>query len=185
MKLHTKETAVLSLDFQKGLVGFMPKAEEIIPTARKVLDIARKNHLQIIHVGLGFAEGHPEIPAGTSIISQIKEHNLFVKGTESAEFILAEPNELTIYKQRFSGFADNDLEMVLKVQGIKHLILMGLTTSGVVLSTLRRAADLDFSCTIIKDACFDTDEETHRVLVEKIFPAQAKVISAAEFNIDN
>src|ERR1044071_743246 len=47
-----------------------------------------------------------------------------------------------------------------------------LPTSGVVLSTLREAADRDFGLTVLADACLDNDPEVHRVLTEKVFPAQ-------------
>jgi nicotinamidase-related amidase len=51
------------------------------------------------------------------------------------------------------------------------LVLFGITTSGITLSTLRLAFDLDFRCVVIKDACFGVDPEIHRVLTEEIFPA--------------
>jgi DNA-binding MarR family transcriptional regulator len=53
--------------------------------------------------------------------------------------------------------------------------------SGVTLSTLRRASDLDFRCIVLKDACFDADPEVHRVLTEKIFPMQATVLTVDAF----
>jgi nicotinamidase-related amidase len=186
MKLSPKETAVVTLDFQKGLLNCVPSAEKVVPNAVRVVEAARKNNVRVIHVGLGFSEGHPEIPDRGSIVAQIRQYGLFVKGTESAEFLpaIAQPNELKIYKQRFSGFSDSTLDMFLRANGIKNLVLMGITTSGVVLSTLRRAADLDFSCTVIKDACYDGDEEVHRVLTEKVFAAQEKVTTAAELDFE-
>ena len=38
-----------------------------------------------------------------------------------------------------------------------------------------------YRCVVLKDACFDRDEEVHRVLVGKIFPAQAAVATVDEF----
>jgi len=57
------------------------------------------------------------------------------------------------------------------------LILSGIATSGVVLSTLREAADKDFAITVLSDACIDAEPEVHRVLTEKVFPLQADVVS--------
>jgi nicotinamidase-related amidase len=48
---------------------------------------------------------------------------------------------------------------------------------------VRLAADLDFQCYVVKDACFDPDEEVHRVLTEKVFAAQAAVMTTKEFQI--
>jgi len=55
-------------------------------------------------------------------------------------------------------------------------VLTGIATSGVVLSTLRHAADLDFRLAVLADACADGDPEVHRVLMEKVFPRQAEVL---------
>jgi isochorismate hydrolase len=43
------------------------------------------------------------------------------------------------------------------------------------------AADLDFSLTMLSDACLDADEEVHRVLCKKVFPRQATVLTVGEW----
>ena len=67
--------------------------------------------------------------------------------------------------------------MVLRAQQIDHLILSGISTSGVVLSTMRQAADLDFRLTVLADGCADGDPEVHRVLIDKVFARQADVVT--------
>jgi len=61
-------------------------------------------------------------------------------------------------------------------------VLTGIATSGVVLSTLREAADKDYAITVLSDCCADSDEEVHRMLMTKIFKRQAEVINAVEWN---
>jgi nicotinamidase-related amidase len=182
MELDPKKTALLTLDFQKGIIGMVSGSEAVIATASKVVEFGRKKKYKIIHVGLGFSEGHPEIPVDSGF-AKVKENNLFVKGASSAEFhnAIAHPDELVVYKQRVSAFSENNLQMILRSNHIENLVLFGISTSGITLSTLRRAFDLDFKCTVIKDACFDRDEEVHRVLTEKIFTAQATVLTAEAF----
>jgi nicotinamidase-related amidase len=70
---------------------------------------------------------------------------------------------------------------VLRAGEIRNLVLTGIATSGVVLSTLRQAADLDFGLTVLADGCLDGDPEVHRVLTEKVFPRQADVVSVEEW----
>jgi nicotinamidase-related amidase len=183
MKLDPKKTAMLTLDFQKGILGFVPGAEAIIPNAAKAVDFARKKQYHIIHVGLGFSEGHPEIPDTDSPLQRVRQGNLFVKGTASAEFhsAIARAGELVVHKQRIAAFSENHLHLILRSRGVENLVFFGISTSGITLSTLRRAFDLDFRCTVIKDACFDNDPEVHRVLTEKIFPAQATVVTVDAF----
>ena len=183
MKLDPKKTALLTLDFQKGIFGFVPGADAIIPNASKAVEFARKRQFQIIHVGLGFSEGHPEIPDTDSPLKWVKQNNLFVIGTPSIEFhsSIVRPGELVVYKQRTGAFSENQLHLILRSRGIENLVLFGISTSGITLSTLRRAFDLDFRCVVIKDACFDADQEVHRVLTEKIFPKQATVLTMDAF----
>jgi len=183
MKLDPKKTALLTLDFQKGILGFVPVADSIVPNASKAVEFARRKEYLIIHVGLGFSEGHPEIADANSRLQRVKENNLFVKGTPSAEFhsSIARPGDLVVHKQRIGAFSENQLHLILRSRGIENLVFFGISTSGITLSTLRRAFDLDYRCVVLKDACFDADEEVHRVLVDKVFPTQAAVVTVDAF----
>ena len=71
--------------------------------------------------------------------------------------------------------------MVLRAQAVQTLVLTGIATSGVVLSTLRQAADLDYGLVVLRDGCADADEEVHRVLLDKVFPRQADVLTVDEW----
>jgi nicotinamidase-related amidase len=66
------------------------------------------------------------------------------------------------------------------VHNIETLILMGHATSGVILSTVRLAADLDYQLIVVEDGCADRDPEVHTLLMEKVFPRQGTVVSAQE-----
>jgi nicotinamidase-related amidase len=182
-KFEPKKTALLTLDVQQGIFGFVAGADRIVPAAAKAAEAARKHKFLLIHVGIGFEPGHPEIGNVGSTFAMVKEKGMFVKGSESAQFhpSVAKPGDLTVYKQRVGAFSENTLHMILRSQGIGHLVLLGISTSGIVLSTIRRAFDLDFHCTVLKDACFDPDEEVHRVLTEKVFARQGQVMTVAEF----
>lgn len=176
------KSAFLTLDLQAGILTTIPGAESVLPNAAKAVEAARRAGFLIIHVGLGFAEGYPEIPPD-SPMERVKQRNVFVMGTPSAEFSPAvyRPGELVVHKHRFGAFSENQLDLILRARGIGHLALCGVVTSGVVLSTVRRAFDLDYRLTVVKDACIDRDPEVHRVLTEKVFPSQGKVFTAEEF----
>jgi nicotinamidase-related amidase len=87
--------------------------------------------------------------------------------------------EAVVIKRRVSAFAGSDLDVVLRAGGYDALVLCGIATNGVVLSTLRQAADLDYRLTVLGDACADADAEVHRVLTGKVFPTQAEVVDVA------
>jgi nicotinamidase-related amidase len=72
--------------------------------------------------------------------------------TPSVEFHgdIFHPDELMIYKQRVGAFSDNHLELVLRSRRVEHLVFFGIATSGIVLSKLSRAFDLDFRSVVLE-----------------------------------
>jgi nicotinamidase-related amidase len=70
--------------------------------------------------------------------------------------------------------------MILRASGIETLLLAGIVTSGVVLSTVRHAADADYRLVVVEDCCADRDAEVHRVLMEKVFARWTTVAKAAD-----
>jgi len=183
MILDPLKTAILTLDLQSGILAMGEGYQSVIPNAAKIVDFARTKNYPIIHIGLGFSEGHPEVPVFESLFLRAKQNNLFVKNTPSAEFhrSIIQPGDMVIYKQRISAFTENHLNLTLRARGIENLVLFGVSTSGIVLATVVRAFDLDFKLTIIEDACFDADEEVHRILFEKVFAKRGTVISTNTF----
>jgi nicotinamidase-related amidase len=85
-----------------------------------------------------------------------------------------------IVKRRVGAFTYTDLELILRSQRIETVVLFGVATSGVVLSTLRYGSDAGFKFVIADDACADMDDEVHRVLTTKVFVRQATVAPASE-----
>jgi hypothetical protein len=71
--------------------------------------------------------------------------------------IAPEPQDMVVTKRRVSAFAGSDLDVLLRGLGADTLVLSGIATSGVVLSTLRQAADLDYSLVVLADGCLDAD----------------------------
>lgn len=90
-------------------------------------------------------------------------------------------NEIVITKHRVSAFTGTDLAMILRANELDTLVLFGIATSGVLLSTLLEACDADFRLAVIKDCCADLDADLHGTLMEKLFPLRTTVLSAADF----
>jgi nicotinamidase-related amidase len=93
------------------------------------------------------------------------------------DHVAPEPGDLIVRKTRVGAFSTTDLDTQLRDPNITTLILAGITTSGVVLSTLRDAHDRDYRVVVLADACADSDPEVHDFPMEKIFPRQAHVIT--------
>jgi nicotinamidase-related amidase len=88
--------------------------------------------------------------------------------------------DVVVGKHRVNALYGTDLDMVLRANDINNLIILGYATSGVVLSTVRYAADLDYRLFVVEDCCSDQDPEVHDFLTQRIFPRQAEVVSSLE-----
>ncbi|MFF5431149.1 cysteine hydrolase family protein [Streptomyces griseofuscus] len=94
--------------------------------------------------------------------------------------IAPEDGDIVVRKVRIGAASTTDLYERLRERGIDTLILSGISTSGVVLSTLTDAADRDYRVIVLSDGVADRDQEVHRVLLEKVFPMRSYVIDIAE-----
>jgi len=178
-------TAVLIMDFQSAIIaGYATDQEKLLQRASGALAATRQAGLPIVYVRVGFRPGYPEISPRNVGFSGIKRSRHFLledAGTEIHPAVAPHPGDIVVTKHRVNAFASTDLEMVLRASGIDTLILFGIATSGVVLSTVRHAADADYRLLVLADCCSDKDTEVHRCLMEKVFPRQATVITAEEF----
>ena len=184
--IERSKTAVLVMDCQNDIVGAYLSASqnEFLARVSTVLGRARREGIPVIYVVVCFREGYPEIGPGDIARRQIRESGRLREGTSDAEIhpaVAPQPGEVVVTKRRTGPFSTSDLAAVLNAQGIDTLVLMGIATSGVVLSTVRWASDIDYKLIVLSDCCADLDEEVHRVLTEKVFPRQATVITSQEF----
>jgi nicotinamidase-related amidase len=171
-------TALLIMDVQPEILARFP-ASGLTARLAEAAAAARAPGVRVI----GFREGHPEVSRRNATFSRLSELGGFVEGVSSTvdESVAPQPGDVVVTKRRVSAFAGSDLDAVLRAGEIGDLVLTGIATSGVVLSTLRQAADLDFALTVLSDGCLDGDEEVHRVLTEKVFPRQAEVVTVREW----
>jgi nicotinamidase-related amidase len=180
-----QNTALLVMDMQAGIVPMLPDATAILGNVSKAIAIARDRKIHVIYVTVGFRQGAPEISMNNKGFAASKER---FAGVDMAGFMKVhddlrpQESEITVAKRRVSAFTGSDLEVILRSFGIQHIVLTGIATSGVVLSTLREAADKDYRITVLADGCADGDEEVHRVLMTKVFPRQADVLTVDEWN---
>jgi nicotinamidase-related amidase len=180
-----QKTALLVMDMQMGILQNFPNTDQVVEKIAEAITKARSNDIQVFYVTLAFRPGAPEIHPGNQVFQPFKE-KLAQVSMESYSAIhpdlAPKEHDIQFHKKRFSAFTGSDLELVLRSQGINHLVLTGVATSGVVLSTLREAADKDYMLTVLTDGCADRDEEVHQVLTTKVFPRQAMVIAVAKWN---
>jgi nicotinamidase-related amidase len=183
-----RRTAVLSMDCQVGIVSIYTGEgkDAFLGRVARVLEHARAAGMFVLHVGVGFRAGLPEVSLRNALFGAVKaseQHQRLFREPlgEFPESIAPKEDEVVITKHRISAFAGTDLAMILRANEIDTLVLFGIATSGVVLSTLTDASDEDYRLAVISDCCADLDAALHDSLIQRFFPSRGAVLSVEEF----
>jgi nicotinamidase-related amidase len=186
MDIVPGKSVLLLMDFQNLIVGMVgADGAALLERAAQARETARKTGMAVMHVRVAFNDAdYAAIPPTNKAFSGLAKSRMITDGTEPAAIhpaLAPAPGEEVFNKKRVGALSTTNLGARLKARGIDTLILTGIATSGVVVSTLRDAADQDYRLVVISDCCADPDPEVHRVLTEKVFPRQADVIALSEF----
>ena len=182
VRARSASTALLVMDVQRGIAARLDDGgAAVVARVAAAVEVARTAGLRVVFVRVGFRPGHPEVSPRNRAFAALRDAGGLADEAATAIDPRAapRPDEAVVTKRRVSAFAGSDLEVVLRAGAVEDLVLCGIATGGVVLSTLRAAADLDFGLTVLHDACADADDEVHRVLTTKVFPRQADVLDVA------
>jgi nicotinamidase-related amidase len=183
--LDPSRTALLVMDLQADIVArFADGSAALLERTATLIAAARAAHVPVIYVVVGFRPGYPEVSPRNQSFSAIAGTGRFTSpaGADIVPAVRPQPEDVIIVKHRVGAFSGTDLDMILRAKGIETLVLTGLATSGVVLSTVRHGADADYRLVVVADCCGDGDAEVHRVLTEKVFVRQASVVAASELS---
>jgi nicotinamidase-related amidase len=163
--IDADRTALLIMDFQQRIItNVATEPVAVVENAARALAGARAAGIPVIYVvhrGGPFAEYAPDV--------------------ELHEGVTPAEGELVITKVRPGPFSTTALDVNLREMGRDNLVIMGVATSGCVLSSVRWAVDINYSFIVLSDACSDGDPEVHRVLTEKVYPRQGTVMTTDEF----
>lgn len=179
-------TALLVMDVQQGILARVPdQAPAFLARLAQAIATARAENAHVIYVCLNFRPGYPEVSPNNAAFSSIAQSGAFTGplGADIPPEVAPQPGDLVIAKHRVSAFSGNDLLMILRSRGVTKLACCGIATSGIVLSTVRQAMDLDFQLVVVRDCCVDADDEVHRVLCDKVFARHARVIDSTELAV--
>jgi nicotinamidase-related amidase len=185
-ELDPARTAVLSMDLQAGIVSiYLEDPSEFLTRVDRVLGWARRSGVRVIHVRVGFRPGLPEVSPKNRLFAALKQspqHQRLFEGTVGDFHPAVAPrgDDLVVVKHRVSAFSGSDLDLILRANEIDTLVLLGIATSGVVLSTAVHASDADYRLVVLADCCADLDGELHGCLLEKFFPQRATVSTSTE-----
>jgi nicotinamidase-related amidase len=178
-------SALLVMDYQAGILGRLPDADALLDrTARAIAHFRdRGGHVGYVRVAFKDADldALPPTSSMAARIGALAEHmHDKSPATQIHDRVAPASGDIVVRKTRVGAFSTTDLAEQLHARAVDTLVLAGVSTSGVVLSTVRDAADRDYRVLVLADGCADPDAEVHDVLLRKIFPRQGEVIALAE-----
>ncbi len=184
MTIDPTHTALLLMDFQAEIVELLgPDARDLLERVARVRARCLQSGIATVYIRVAFTEearrAVPDRNKGFSALAHTERLTEGTPGAEIAAQLRPEAGDLVLTKTRVGAFSTTSLAQELARRGIDTLLLAGIATSGVVLSTVRDAADHDYRLFVLADCCADADPLVHQVLTERVFPRQAEVIDAA------
>ncbi len=183
--IDPSETALLVMDYQNGIIPMAPNPDELLAGAREAIDLLRSHGATIGYVRVGFADASEiggSMGKRVGGVAALEHFHADHANTQIHDAVAPEEGDIVVRKTRVGPFGSTDLHEQLQARGIDTLVLAGISTSGVVLSTVRDAHDRDYRLIVLGDLCADRDPEVHEVLIGKVFPGQANVIDAKELH---
>jgi nicotinamidase-related amidase len=183
--LDPGRTALLVMDYQPGIVANLPDPEAALERAAAAIGIAREGGAAIAYVRVAFtAEDLDRMPETSGMGARVAGagERLDAASPQTAvhERVAPQEGDIVVRKTRVGAFSTTDLAEQLAARGVDTLVLAGISSSGVVLSTVRDGYDRDYRVLVLADACADPKAEVHEFLTTEIFPRQAEVITVEE-----
>ena len=193
-QLNPARTALLALDFQNysvhpqgywaihGEPDWPAIARPAVDTTARVLAAARRHRVLIVHVGVAWRPGSPEMNLTAPLFAGAPDRS--VAGTWGAEFyapVAPGPGELVVHKRGVSALAGTELDRLFRLRDVNTLALTGVATQFAVEGTAREAVDRGYRVLVVEDGCASRIREVHRFSIEVILRSLCQVTTADRF----
>ncbi|MGC7402943.1 isochorismatase family cysteine hydrolase [Pandoraea pneumonica] len=178
--IHPEKTALLVMHYQTDILDLFPSvAPTLLSNTRQLCDAARVKGVDVYFAKFHFSPGYPEVSPLNKNGQGVKQLGLFVDDRVSPELGRRE-NETVVVAHRASVFYGTDLQVRLSARGIDTLIMVGIASTGVMLSSIAYASDADFRLFTVKDCCYDPDQVVHDHLFSTAFESRTTVLTLVD-----
>lgn len=194
--MSVKGSALIFIEFQRewldddGKIRHLMEDKEqfdlAIEGARRALEAARRNKMSIVHCGLRFQNGYPELGQGLyglrAVIPRVGTFPISGKGSQFVEPFAPHGDEFVVQGRiGGSGFAGSNLDSYLRNQNIANIYLAGFALHVCVESTLRHGHDLGYNVVVLEDACAAFTLAQRKHVLEHVIHHYGAHITVDEF----
>ena len=186
LTLDAKKTALLIGDFYTDPANNWPHAKQrqVLENTLALQKAARAAGVLVCYCGTVFRPGYPEISDRSMSFEPRKRTGNPPAINDPLRLIhpaiKPSEDEVVVGKHRINAMLATDLDLVLRASDKDTLMILGFSTSGVVLSTVRYAADLDYRLLVVEDCCADHEADVHDFLIQRLLPRQAEIVSSKD-----
>lgn len=181
--IDPQRSALLVMDYQLQMLGRIPDADRPLGKTREALECARRAQMLVAYVRIAFTDADYAAVPETNRVHPLVAAKPMTDGEPHMAIhpgVAPKADDIVVRKTRVGAFSTTDLDQQLRERGVDTLVLAGIATSGVVLSTVCDAGDRDYRLYVLEDACADRDPEVHDVLMRKVLTRQADIITVQD-----
>jgi len=180
-----RRAALLVMDYQNAWIATLSDPDPLLSRAAKAISTARDRGVRVAYTYVAFTPAdYPAVSKDNIIFTGLtSKPGALDEGSKRMaidERVAPRPDDKVVRKTRVGAFARTDLDAWLRDLSIDTLILTGISTSGVVLSTVCDAADRDYRLVVVSDACADTVPQIQDTLMHEVFPQRAQILTVAD-----
>lgn len=180
------QTALLLLDFHQMFVDKAggAKAPQALKVAAEMRTWAQTHGIRVIHALIDVDQSPFETCKDGTRLAAVTASMKVSGGEESVVLLEGGRGEDVTFTRKpgyVSALKSTGLEDFLRDNGIKSLILTGLSTSGCVMRTAVNATDAEYVVSVIADACADPVEGVHELMIRGILIKRGFVFTSKEF----
>lgn len=179
---NMKDTALIIIDMVRDFTQpdgrvYYPDNAKIMPKVQDVLAFCREHGILIIFLQHTHRKEKPDK-------NLVNMRPNCIEGTGGEEIdprLPVDPvKDYVIKKRRYSGFFGTDLDLVLRENGIRNLLIAGTKTNCCVRATVTDAYYLNYEPWVLSDCVCTNDDVVNEVHLTDIRKYLGHVISSAK-----
>jgi nicotinamidase-related amidase len=143
----------------------------VVANAGRLLAFARDNGIPVVSVRIAFRPDHADVIQNCPIFRNVVAGRAMIDGSWGAEFhdgLGPLPGEYVVKHTRVNAFYGSQLEEVLRTLKAERLIMAGVATNSVVLTSVACAADMGYEVIVVADACSSGRSDLHASSLENM-----------------